>query len=308
MLAIFQEVGVNSELYFIVFGESLLNDGVAVVFYSMMNAFAEIEASGNDVTVSDCLLGCLSFITIAFGGVLIGTIIGFMTGILTKYTTGLSILEPLIVYSMAFLAYFTAELFEWSGILSLCSCGVVIAHYTFRNVHPDSLTTIDTFAKMMSSTMDSIIFLYLGKEILGKEDTWSWNVHVGFVSWAIVFCIIIRFLGIYSFTFILNKYRLKPIALQEQFIMAYGGLRGAVGFALVIGIKESVVPSASMFVSTTLIIVLFTIGFQVLLITGCMFYIFNHINMSKVSILDLPSNVELFNSIRTQLFLYLDPT
>jgi NhaP-type Na+/H+ or K+/H+ antiporter len=40
VLAIFQEVGVNSDLYYIVFGESLLNDGVAVVFYNMMIAFS----------------------------------------------------------------------------------------------------------------------------------------------------------------------------------------------------------------------------------------------------------------------------
>ena len=46
VLAIFQEVHVNSELYFIVFGESLLNDGVAVVFYNIMNSFAAIETAG----------------------------------------------------------------------------------------------------------------------------------------------------------------------------------------------------------------------------------------------------------------------
>lgn len=43
VLAIFSEVGVNSDLYYMVFGESLLNDGVAVVLYNMMNNFAGIE-------------------------------------------------------------------------------------------------------------------------------------------------------------------------------------------------------------------------------------------------------------------------
>ena len=52
MLAIFSEVGVNSDLYYIVFGESLLNDGVAVVFYNMMNSFAEITAAG---WLRDCI-------------------------------------------------------------------------------------------------------------------------------------------------------------------------------------------------------------------------------------------------------------
>ena len=58
------------------------------------------------------------------------------------------------------------------------------------------------------------------------------------------------------------RFRVKPINLQEQMIMAYGGLRGAVGFSLVISIQGAIVPAADMLVSTTLIVVLFTVFLQ----------------------------------------------
>ena len=43
MCLVFSEVGVNSDLYYMVFGESLLNDGIAVVLYNMMSNFAGME-------------------------------------------------------------------------------------------------------------------------------------------------------------------------------------------------------------------------------------------------------------------------
>ena len=70
---------------------------------------------------------------------------------------------------------------------------------------------------------------------------------------------------VYGLTWLANRKRVKTINLQEQFIMAYGGLRGAVGFSLVDMINAKVVPLKNMFVTTTLMVVLFTIFFQVTL-------------------------------------------
>ena len=55
---------------------------------------------------------------------------------------------------------------------------------------------------------------------------------------------------------------MKRITLQEQFIMAYGGLRGGVGFSLVKMVEREVVPTAHMFVTTVLVVVMATVWIQ----------------------------------------------
>ena len=86
--------------------------------------------------------------------------------------------------------------------------------------------------------------------------------HVGFIAWSLCFCLICRFLSVYGLVWIANRRRVKKINLQEQFIMAYGGLRGAVGYSLVELINEQL-PPRNMFVTTTIVIVMFTIFVQV---------------------------------------------
>lgn len=275
VLAIFQEVGVNPDLYFLLFGESLLNDGVAVVLYNMMNTMAEIEAAGEVITLSQIGLGLASFITVACGGLLIGIIMGVLTALITRTTSEVRVVEPLALFGMGYLAYVTAELFHWSGIISLIGCGIVQAHYAFKNISKKSYTTVKYFIKMLSATSDCIIFLFLGIALVEGPHYW----HTGFVVWTISFTLICRFVGVYGLTFLANRRRIRKVNLQEQFIMAYGGLRGAVGFSLVEMINKEVIPPKQMFVTTTLAVVMFTIFIQ----GGTIKFLVNLLDIDKAS-------------------------
>ncbi|XP_046442645.1 Na(+)/H(+) exchanger protein 7-like [Daphnia pulex] len=255
VLAIFQEIGINKDLYFLVFGESLLNDAVTVVLYSMMVVFAQMD--GN-IGGEQYLLGFVSFFTISLGGFGIGILCGLLTALITRTTSEVRVVEPLAVLGMAYFSYMGAELFHFSGIISCIGCGLVQAHYSFSNISRKSFTTVKYFIKMLSSTSDCIIFLFLGMVLVNDVHEW----HTGFVLWTLFLCLAVRFIGVFILTAIANRFRIKQVSLREQFIMAYGGLRGAVSFSLVEMLLPSDIQPRQMFVTTTLVVILFTVFIQ----------------------------------------------
>merc|ERR1711970_1455705 len=76
VLAVFEEIQVDEVLNIVVFGESLLNDGVAVVLYHMFEAYAEIGE--DNITGAHIGKGLASFVVVAGGGTAIGIIIGYI--------------------------------------------------------------------------------------------------------------------------------------------------------------------------------------------------------------------------------------
>ncbi|EEC07588.1 sodium/hydrogen exchanger, putative [Ixodes scapularis] len=110
-----------------------------------------------------------------------------------------------------------------------------------------------------SAVSDTVIFIFLGIVLVNKKHVWN----TGFVVWSTALCLVYRFLTVFGLTYLVNTFgRIKKINLEEQFIMAYGGLRGAVAFSLVIMLSTCKFVNYEMFVTTTLVIVLFTVFIQ----------------------------------------------
>ncbi|XP_067669173.1 sodium/hydrogen exchanger 1-like [Haliotis asinina] len=264
VLAVFQEIGVNNLLYYLVFGESLLNDGVTVVLYQVMQTYNKLSSSGQAVDGDQIGLGILKFFVVCFGGLGFGVLAGILTALLTRCTRKVKIAQPLIVYTMVYLGFLLAELFEFSGIISIIGCGLVQVHYAFHNISEKSKTTIIYFTKVISTTNEIIIFLFLGL-VMFRNDERMW--HTGFVLWAVFFCFIYRFIITFVLSFLINKLdddRTRDITYDEQFVIAYGGLRGAVAFSLVALLDEKSLPPGmkDMFVTATLTVIFFTVFVQ----------------------------------------------
>jgi len=256
VLAVFEEIQVDEVLYIVVFGESLLNDAVTVVLYNMFDSYVLIEAK--NLTVSDIGKGIASFIVVAGGGTVIGIVWGYITGFVTRFTNHAPILEPMFVFTMAYLSYLCAEIFHMSGILAITFCGITMKNYVERNVSAKSQTTIKYAMKMLSSSSETIIFMFLGVATIHDDHDWNW----WFVVLTIGFCTLFRCLGVIVLVAIANRYRIQKLGAVDQFVMMYGGLRGAVAFALVLLIDPHVVPHAPMFVTTTIAMVYWTVFVQ----------------------------------------------
>ncbi|XP_061386549.1 sodium/hydrogen exchanger 3-like [Musca vetustissima] len=256
VLAVFEEIHVNEILYIVVFGESLLNDAVTVVMYHMMEVYNEIGIS--EIIAQDVVNGVGSFFVVAIGGTVIGIIWGFLTGLVTRFTDHVRVIEPIFIFVMAYLAYLNAEIFHMSGILAITFCGITMKNYVESNISQKSHTTVKYALKMLSSSSETIIFMFLGVATVNNNHVWN----TWFVVLTIVFCSVFRVIGVIILSAMANRFRLHKLSRVDQFVMSYGGLRGAVAFALVLLIDERLVPQKNMFVTTTIAVIYFTVFVQ----------------------------------------------
>ena len=115
VIAVFEEIHVNIALYICLFGESLLNDGIAVVLYRVFQTF--LQMGPENIYFTDVCLAFTKFIVVAGGGVFLGIVFGYLGAFITKYTVNARIIEPTFVFTICFMAYLTAECFGLSAIL-----------------------------------------------------------------------------------------------------------------------------------------------------------------------------------------------
>ncbi|XP_056416500.1 sodium/hydrogen exchanger 2-like [Hyla sarda] len=255
VLAVFENIHVNEQLYILVFGESLLNDAVTVVLYNLFKTFCVMKTIGT----TDVLSGVGNFFVVGIGGVLFGIIFGLVAAFTTRFTRNIRVIEPLFVFLYSYLSYLTAEMFHLSGIMAITTCAMTMNKYVEENVSQKSYTTIKYFMKMLSSVSETLIFIFMGVSTVGRNHEWNW----AFVCFTLLFCLIWRAMGVFLLTLIINQFRTIQLTPKDQFIIAYGGLRGAICFSLVFLLPDSpLFPRKKLFITAVIVVIFFTVFFQ----------------------------------------------
>ncbi|XP_037119185.1 sodium/hydrogen exchanger 3-like isoform X3 [Syngnathus acus] len=257
VLAVFEQVHVNEVLFILVFGESLLNDGVTVVLFNVFDAF--VSLGGAKINAVEIIKGIISFFVVAFGGSLLGMVFGLLLSLLTRCTKNIQIIEAGFIFVLGYLSYLTAEMLSLSAILSIVFCGVSCQKYINANMDERSVTTVRYAMKVLANGSETIIFVFLGISAVDKE-IWVWNT--GFVLLTLFFIFVYRIIGVFFLTWIMNKFRLVRLEFIDQIIMSYGGLRGAVAYGLAVMLDGNKIKEKNLMVSTTLIVVYFTVILQ----------------------------------------------
>nr|ASM90207.1 Na+/H+ exchanger 6 [Sesuvium portulacastrum] len=181
VLAIFQELGTDVNLYALVFGESVLNDAVAISLYRTMSLLnGNMSAGQNFFTLG------FRFLETFVGSLSAGVGVGFISALLFKYA-GLDIenlqnLESCLFVLFPYFSYMLAEGLGLSGIVSILFTGIVMKHYTFSNLSEKSQQFVSEFFHLISSLAETFIFIYMGLDIVMEKHSWS---HVGFIFFSI---------------------------------------------------------------------------------------------------------------------------
>uniref|UniRef100_A0A672UIK4 Sodium/hydrogen exchanger n=1 Tax=Strigops habroptila TaxID=2489341 RepID=A0A672UIK4_STRHB len=251
VLAIFNELHADVDLYALLFGESVLNDAVAIVLSSSIVAY---QPTGENTHAFDAAAFFKSvgvFLGIFSGSFMMGAVTGVVT--FTKLHC-FPLLETALFFLMSWSTFLLAEACGFTGVVAVLFCGITQAHYTYNNLSVESRSRTKQLFEVLHFLAENFIFSYMGLALF------TFQKHIFspvFIIGAFIAIFFGRAAHIYPLSFLLNLGRRHKISWNFQHMMMFSGLRGAMAFAL--AIRDTATYSHQMMFSTTLLIVFFTV-------------------------------------------------
>ncbi|KAF9890923.1 monovalent cation:H+ antiporter, CPA1 (nhx1) [Aspergillus nanangensis] len=264
ILAIFNLYKVEPKLYTVIFGESILNDAIAIVLFETAQKYADSEAAS--LTFLNLFEAIGLFFLVFFGSMMIGVIVGIMTALGLKYThvRRMPKIESCLIVLIAYASYFFSNGIHLSGIVSLLFCGITLKHYAYYNMSRRTQLTTKYLFQVMAQLSENFIFIYLGLDMLVQQNL---QFKPLFIMVTVFGICLARYLAVFPLSKAINwfiRYRARrrgmdvadELPFAYQAMLFWAGLRGAVGVALAAGLKGANAPALR---ATVLVVVVLTV-------------------------------------------------
>jgi CPA1 family monovalent cation:H+ antiporter len=226
VVALFKSLGAPRRLNTLIEGESLLNDGTGIVFFTLSLSIA---------AGTSARLGPLAaeFFTIVGLGAAVGAAIGLTIAQVIKQVDD-PMIEITLTTIAAYGSFLAAEHLHYSGVIATVVAGMFSGNYAARTgMSPSTRVAAETFWEYLAFALNSIVFLLIGFEV---------NVHTLLASWRmIIVAYLVVTLGrsfvIFLVSALLRRSR-ERIPWQWSAVLTWGGLRGALPMVLVLSLPN----------------------------------------------------------------------
>lgn len=222
VVALLKDLGASKKLGTLIEGESLLNDGTAIVLFMVFFLGITGEASDNSPIVE--------FFRVAFGGLFIGGLFGFIVLRWIRNVFNDALVETSLVIAAAYLTFYVAEhTFHVSGVLGLVALGLIIGGVGRSRISPQVEHFMHEFWELAGFIANCLIFLIVGI-VVAERSVFSLNDFM-LLGIFYVGIHVVRALVIFVLYPLMNRsgYGLPK---SDAIIVWFGALRGAIGLAL----------------------------------------------------------------------------
>jgi CPA1 family monovalent cation:H+ antiporter len=227
VIAVFKEVTVPHRLITLVEGESLLNDDVALVLFSLILTFYSTGSLSPLDAVQE-------FLFVIIGGVLVGIALGYLSiGLFSQTDDPLSVI--LLTVAVALGAFQLGEFFHVSGVVAVVAAGLIVGNFGLsRNTSASTQVTLFSFWEFAGFGVNTFIFLLIGLEINLLS---LWQNLLG-VFLALIAYQVGRLLTVYPLLTLVRFFD-KPIPMRWRHLLFWGNIKGSLSTALVLSLPTN---------------------------------------------------------------------
>lgn len=232
VVSLFKEIGAPKRLNTLVEGESLLNDGTAIVLYRVLVGAVGASAVGFSLVES----GALQFIQVALGGCLLGLALAVFTSWLLRLTPRSASAQLGITVAAAYLSFLIADHYlHVSGVIATLTIGLFLGARAKLELNKEALHGMHYIWEFLALSANIVVFFAVGAtmnhSVLIKSLT--------FIPATLLIVYLARAVSVFVTVPVINKIpRIKAISFSYQFILLWGGLRGGLALGLVLMLPE----------------------------------------------------------------------